>query len=231
MDGTAGVNSHFNIKILLRMEGDLQSLDTLRKGALKSDMITVVKMQDGRQVVKRYETTKETLDQVMDQAIMDMIDSGKDLEAGGESKAGRAKMQEISSETQEKIIKCKKCGTYIHIENKRYCCGIDYLGLSQIPELPPYEEPKRRKTPKKLRESVLERDGFKCVKCNSKDNLHVHHKVAMKDGGEHTADNLMTLCDACHAEEHKDEQQYPLMKSTIKKTKSHDKNGGQRRLF
>jgi hypothetical protein len=107
MDGTAGVNSHFNIKILLRMEGDLQSLDTLRKGALKSDMITVVKMQDGRQVVKRYETTKETLDQVMDQAIMDMIDSGKDLEAGGESKSVRVQT-EVMDKIEEKPEQVEK---------------------------------------------------------------------------------------------------------------------------
>ena len=61
---------------------------------------------------------------------------------------------------------------------------IDYRNLSDIP--------------KNTREFVLNRDNHKCQLCNSKYNLHIHHIIKRKDGGNHEPENLITLCASCH---------------------------------
>ncbi len=50
---------------------------------------------------------------------------------------------------------------------------------------------------RKLR--VKMRDGFKCVRCGSSENLRVHHKKGMKS---HRFKDLETLCLICHKAEH-----------------------------
>lgn len=46
--------------------------------------------------------------------------------------------------------------------------------------------------------AALERDGWRCVLCNSVRRLEVHHVKSLKDGGTHELGNLQTLCRACH---------------------------------
>ena len=52
-----------------------------------------------------------------------------------------------------------------------------------------------------LREHALERDDYKCVKCEATKRLIVHH-IDEKPKEVDVLDNLMTLCRACHAREH-----------------------------
>jgi RNA-directed DNA polymerase len=49
-----------------------------------------------------------------------------------------------------------------------------------------------------IRDEALERDGYQCVDCGSRDNLDVHHIQAKRKGGTDTLDNLITLCEQCH---------------------------------
>lgn len=57
------------------------------------------------------------------------------------------------------------------------------------------------------REYVLERDNFTCTKCSKRgvisSDLHVHHPNPLYKGGEHSIDNMITLCVPCHKKEHK----------------------------
>ncbi len=48
------------------------------------------------------------------------------------------------------------------------------------------------------------RDNYTCCnrKCGSKSELHIHHKIPVKKGGDHFLDNLITLCGKCHLKEH-----------------------------
>lgn len=46
---------------------------------------------------------------------------------------------------------------------------------------------------------VKQRDGFKCVKCGSKDMLEVDHIVPDAEGGSNAMNNLQTLCKDCHS--------------------------------
>lgn len=67
--------------------------------------------------------------------------------------------------------------------------------------------------PDPIRVAVLERDGFKCTCCGwSRDKLNrddprkmleLHHKQQHKDGGENTIENLITLCNVCHDDVHR----------------------------
>ena len=53
------------------------------------------------------------------------------------------------------------------------------------------------------REKVIKRDRKRCLKCHNPSQLHVHHKIELKKGGSNSLDNLITLCNKCHLNEHK----------------------------
>lgn len=46
-------------------------------------------------------------------------------------------------------------------------------------------------------------DGNKCQGCGSKTKLHVHHRTYIRFGGEELMDDLVTVCEGCHALIHK----------------------------
>ncbi|UAT29480.1 HNH endonuclease [Bacillus badius] len=60
-------------------------------------------------------------------------------------------------------------------------------------------ERKERQIGDALRPKILKRDNYKCVICESQENLEVHHKHAIYLGGKSTEENLITLCSRCHA--------------------------------
>jgi hypothetical protein len=53
---------------------------------------------------------------------------------------------------------------------------------------------------KKLCTKILQRDGYKCRCCKSRQNLTVHHVVFRSQGGDDAPWNLLTLCNECHHE-------------------------------
>ena len=73
--------------------------------------------------------------------------------------------------------------------------------------------PRKRPTPstrawarpgsRRLRERVLRRDGFRCVRCGSRERLEVHHRLPVSEGGAHVPENLETRCHGCHRAEHR----------------------------
>ncbi|MDC5271856.1 HNH endonuclease [Acinetobacter baumannii] len=61
-------------------------------------------------------------------------------------------------------------------------------------------KPKSRKTlPKKIRQSVFERDNFTCLYCESTSDLTIDHIVPVSCGGGDEVENLQTLCRVCNA--------------------------------
>lgn len=68
--------------------------------------------------------------------------------------------------------------------------------------------PKRKPIGARLRAMVLERDGFKCVRCGADASseradgttmtLHVDHIVPVAAGGTNCESNLRTLCATCN---------------------------------
>lgn len=58
---------------------------------------------------------------------------------------------------------------------------------------------------KNKRLKILKRDGYKCTKCSSTKNLHVHHKTydKTKMAWQYPNSNFITVCETCHNEIHK----------------------------
>jgi 5-methylcytosine-specific restriction endonuclease McrA len=54
-----------------------------------------------------------------------------------------------------------------------------------------------------LKKQVLQRDGWKCQACGSRQNLHVHHKQLRSLQGDDDDSNLITLCAVCHEAQHR----------------------------
>lgn len=48
-----------------------------------------------------------------------------------------------------------------------------------------------------LRRRTKERDGYRCILCNSSEQLQVHHRTYERVGSE-SIDDLSTICDPCH---------------------------------
>jgi 5-methylcytosine-specific restriction endonuclease McrA len=53
-----------------------------------------------------------------------------------------------------------------------------------------------------LRGHVLRRDSWRCQSCGSMSNLEIHHKEFRSHSGDDAEQNLITLCNACHAAAH-----------------------------
>lgn len=63
-----------------------------------------------------------------------------------------------------------------------------------------------------VKKEVRKKCRNKCVRCQTKNKLHFHHVERYSEGGQNTVDNLILLCASCHAEEHKGERSYHMLK-------------------
>jgi len=70
----------------------------------------------------------------------------------------------------------------------------------------------------KRRANVLERDGHECRACGIDaaeaekkyhNGLHVHHLKPISEGGGHSLDNLVALCEPCHHIAHRENSDSP----------------------
>lgn len=64
-----------------------------------------------------------------------------------------------------------------------------------------------------VKKEIRKKYNDKCAHCGSKKSLQFHHIEHFAKGGQNTVDNLLLLCVSCHAEQHKDEHVYKLIKS------------------
>ena len=56
----------------------------------------------------------------------------------------------------------------------------------------------RPSIPEQVRIEVWRRDGGKCVKCGSRENLEYDHIIPISKGGSNTARNIELLCEKCN---------------------------------
>jgi len=62
-----------------------------------------------------------------------------------------------------------------------------------------------------LRVEIKKKYKGKCAICGSKQELQIHHKIHVKNGGTNEISNLILLCELCHSEQHRGEPIYNLM--------------------
>ena len=55
-----------------------------------------------------------------------------------------------------------------------------------------------RYIPKSVRQRVLIRDEYRCVKCSSQKDLQFDHNIAVANGGSNEEDNVQLLCKRCN---------------------------------
>lgn len=63
----------------------------------------------------------------------------------------------------------------------------------------PQQAPTKKKVGAKLRRSVLERDGYRCLFCGSTTRLTMDHVIPEAKGGPTTFENLQVLCGSCNS--------------------------------
>ena len=56
---------------------------------------------------------------------------------------------------------------------------------------------------KRLRERILERDGWRCTRCGKSGMLECDHVVPVVAGGTDAPENLRALCRGCHIARHR----------------------------
>ena len=56
----------------------------------------------------------------------------------------------------------------------------------------------RQSIPDEVQIFVWNRDGGKCVKCGSNENLEYDHIIPVSKGGSNTARNIQLLCQTCN---------------------------------
>lgn len=63
-----------------------------------------------------------------------------------------------------------------------------------------------------LKEKIRKRDNNKCFICETTNELEIHHIVPRRLGGDHTEENLITLCLKCHRYIETTEREYAVRK-------------------
>lgn len=92
------------------------------------------------------------------------------------------------------------------------------------PRMPKEIRRELRRMSKRVIKEVYDIYANKCDICGSKENLTIHHIRHISDGGESLPHNLQLLCSEHHAEMHKGENVYALMKSRADKLKEEGKD-------
>ena len=66
-----------------------------------------------------------------------------------------------------------------------------------------------------VKKKVKKRDGHRCLCCGTKHRLQIDHIISKYYGGEHSLDNLQTLCDTCNREKATEEINFLNNKSPL----------------
>lgn len=77
---------------------------------------------------------------------------------------------------------CKGCGAKVPVGRISWCCSECYNEFD----------------PTSVRRNTFKRDGYKCTRCGSKQNLEADHIIPFSEGGITHISNMRTLCSKCH---------------------------------
>lgn len=75
--------------------------------------------------------------------------------------------------------------------------GLIPVDISAMPKTPE-PKPRREAIPRAVQREVWQRDGGRCVECQSKERLCFDHIVPFSRGGSNAVRNLQLLCEGCN---------------------------------
>jgi hypothetical protein len=73
-----------------------------------------------------------------------------------------------------------------------------FKAIARVTQNEPPSAEKRLPIPNDVKMYVWQRDGGRCVKCGSQQNLEYDHIIPIAKGGSNTARNIQLLCEHCN---------------------------------
>lgn len=133
--------------------------------------------------------------QVEDESIILEVDCSPEAIKYGEDLHNSILLQEKQEREREEIDTIKS-----KIKNNKKKRDLEKQALQELideGEIFP-ETNKRPPIPKDVVDTVWNRDGGKCVYCDSTENLHLDHIIPFSKGGDTSVENLQLLCQKCN---------------------------------
>ncbi|MBU2500482.1 HNH endonuclease, partial [bacterium] len=156
----------------------------------------------------------------LDSLLEDTQDGGQvDTEAGAGASASLPERAPRGTSFQVHVRQCPDCGRFSASTSR----GDLTLGPGDAGRLicdSRIDDPRTGRNtatiPPRVRRRVLARDGHRCQGpgCTNTRFLEVHHIQPRARGGRNRADNLITLCSACHRHIHEKAREMPAPGAT-----------------